>query len=150
MGGVVDTSKIWKAPKRDEKAISAMQDLRHFVENFNKLPALSQRGGTFRMLCPTDIFTVSFDGFVIGYRVKDCIVCMRRQVFIRTPGYSIGDIPPEQRDPVINAICDVFLDRASPPELVILGPEQVRIDQDFVPFFQIEGNTGIVTPGKLG
>lgn len=154
MGGVRDADiagKTWPVPERDARAATALADLRSWVENINKAPALALRGNTFSELDKTLVHSVKYDGFEIGYKMEDHGVFMRRKVFIRATGYDIAEIPQEQIEPVCNAILDVFIDTGGQvPSIERVSLDCLLLTQDFMPVVWVEKNPNVIVPGSTG
>jgi len=134
----------------DKRAISALEDLRDGVENFNRMPSLALRGGLYRGMDKESIFTTTVDGWIIGYRLKDLGLKMLREIFVKIPGERLDSIPDEQKNPVISAVFNVFLDFGQGEATIDpIAMDTVKITQTFVPMYLVEKNPNIVVPGAL-
>jgi hypothetical protein len=126
--------------ERDTKLKDRLKDLRAIVETINKLPDMALRGGVFKQLAKTDIFTAHIDGILVGYKLDDLGIFMRRRIYLEFPGYKLPEIPENQKDPVMAAIFDVFLDYGMQiPEIDIQREgEVVMIQQHFLPLMLVK------------
>jgi hypothetical protein len=89
--------------------------------------------------------------YVLNNQLQDKGLFMRRRIFIKIPGYDIGEIPQEQMDPICAGVMDVFIDRGQGmPEIKQIAMDCLELTQDFMPLFQYEKNPGVILPGKRG
>lgn len=127
-------SKGGKAIKADKKLIPVLQDLRWMVENINKLPDITKRGGKFSGIDPNMVYTTKVDGWEFGYKLEDHGLHMTRKIFIKNLEAKFSEIPDKEKDPVMIAVFDTMLDRGMPgTEIVPIAEDCIMITQDFVP-----------------
>lgn len=137
-----------KIPKLDKTAMLKLMDLRMFVDTVNRTPDLALRGGIYREIDKAEVFVQSFDGWEVGYKLEDHGVFMKRKVFIKCEQH-LDEIPDDQKDPVFNAVMEVFIDRGqSLPEIEPIAPDAVLIQQNFMPLVQVERNPNLVSKGR--
>ena len=93
----------------DPELIAVLEGLREFVDNINRAPSITLRGQTYRAIdLSRMIQSVAWNGVEVGYRLRDSMDGMIREVFVRFE-QPIMSIPEEERDPIILAVFDVFL-----------------------------------------
>lgn len=134
-------------PNQTLKALCA--GLREFVENINRTPDLALRGGIYQGIDKGAVQTVRWDGWVIGYKLEDHALHMRRKVFVKTPGYSIGEVAEAEREEIMSAICDAFVDPVSVPEIEQIASDCLLIVQDFIPVLLVEKNPNLVSISNM-
>lgn len=125
---------------RDTKLKDRLMDLRGIVDTINRLPDMALRGGVFKQLAKTDLFTAHIDGVLIGYKLEDKGIFMLRTIFLNFPDYKLKEIPEKQRQPIMGAIFDVFLDRGQqiPTISIRRDGEVLRIEQHFLPLMLVK------------
>lgn len=93
-----------------------------------------------------EIATSTCDGVEIGYRVKEFKTFLRREVFIKTPGYKIEEMSDEERKRVMVAVFDTFLILgAAMPEIQQVNFDCMLMTQDVIPMIQVERSPGLVS-----
>ena len=131
--------------KPDHRLLEVCEGLRNFVENVNRVPD-GIVAGKFRTIDPTRVFTDTCDGVEIGYKMEEYLTFMRRKVFIKVPGYSIDDIADQEREAIVTAVLEAFIDQQQGlPEIARIAKDCMLIQQDFQPLFLIERNKNLVT-----
>lgn len=137
---------------RDERIKSELQELRHFVDNFNVVPKLSLRGDdspTYKQLSEAEVFTTKVDGWEFGYQLEEYPTFFRRKIFVMTPGYKLEDVDEEERKGILTAVYDACLDRGSGMIDVLQTADNcLLIQQDFMPVFLSEASPGLLVPGN--
>ena len=92
------------------------------------------------------IRSVQVDGVVFGYRLQDHSVFMRRQIFMRVPGWRISDLSDDERSMIMTAIFNVFfMPGGKIPELKSLTSDCLLFEYDFVPEIAVERSPGLVS-----
>ena len=136
-----DKTRILNA---DANLQEACEGLRDHVDNINQAPALALRNGVYRGIDKRAIQTVKVSGVEIGYRLQDHKTFMRRQIFIKVPGYKIDDLTHAEREKIITAVFNVFLvPGANLPEIAHIAPDCMLLQQDVVPLILVERNPNV-------
>jgi hypothetical protein len=130
----------------DHRLMEVCEGLRNMVENVNRIPDISLRNGGYKTLDKTSVFTAKCDGVTIGYKLEEHATFMRRKVFIKVPGYKIEDISDKEREAIMVAVMESFLDQQQGlPEIAQIAPDCMLIQQDFLPLYLIERKPNLVT-----
>ena len=130
----------------DERIKESCEALRDHVDNINQKPGVVLAGSVYRSREAEKINMVRIDGVEIGYRLQDHGRYMRRQMFVKVPGYKIEDLSKQDRERIMTAIFDVFLiEGADVPGVAQVAPDCMLIEQDFVPLYLVEQSPGLVT-----
>lgn len=133
-------NKILKADTRVQDALEALAD---HVDHQRKI-AILFNGQTYQK--PSEVQTVKVDGVVFGYRLENHMVFMRRVVFMKVPGYQIGDVSEDERERIMTALYNVFfLPGGRVPHVKQVAPDCVVITHDFVPEIAVERSPGLVS-----
>lgn len=92
------------------------------------------------------IKSVAVDGMVFGYRLEDHLLFMRRQVFVKVPGWKIADISEDERARVMMAIFNVFvLPGGKKPVIRPISKDCLYFEHDFIPEIAVERLPGLVS-----
>jgi len=92
------------------------------------------------------IYTIKAGGVEIGYRRKAYRTFMRREVFIRVPGYKIEDLSKRERSAIMTAVFNVFtIPGSSMPEIEQIARDCLLIRQDMIPLIPVERSPGLVS-----
>jgi hypothetical protein len=148
MGGI---KKQIKEPNNriieaDSKLQEACEELRDYVDHINKQPAIMLKGLVYRGRDIKAINTIKVDGVEIGYRIKEFETFIRRQVFIKVPGYRIKDITKAQRSKILTAVFNVFIViGASVPRISVIAPDCFLFEQDIILMVLRERSPGLVS-----
>ena len=135
--------------KLDQKAINKMVELFQFVNNINKTPDLALRGGVYKEIAHADVFTISFDGWEVGYKLIDQGLSLKRRIFLKCE-QPLHEIPKEQKDPILGAIFEVFLEKGQgQPQIEQISEFAVKVEQDVIPFTLTELNPRLISKGPL-
>jgi hypothetical protein len=87
------------------------------------------------------IATSKVDGVEIGYRVMEFTTFLKRQVFVKTPGYDIGEIGKDDKEKIMAAVFNVFLvPGANMPDINQIAPDCILLQQDVIPMIMVEKN----------
>lgn len=133
----------------DQTAIGRLLELFVFVNNINKTPDLALRGGVYKEIAKADIFTQSFDGWEVGYKLEDHGMFMRRKIYFKCQ-QPLDEVPHEQADPVFTAVLDVFLEKGQDiPIVTQISPFAVLVEQDVIPLLMVEKNPRLLSKGQL-
>jgi len=136
--------------KLDQQACDAMMDLFMFVNNINQAPDLAIRGGVYKKIAEADVFTVKFNGWVVGYKLEDHNIFFRRKIFLNCE-QPLRTVPEEQKDPVLGALMDIFLEKGqSLPSITYTDETALVVQQDVIPFVMTEKNPHLVSKGPKG
>jgi hypothetical protein len=85
------------------------------------------------------ISTTKCSGVEIGYRLKAFLTHMRREIFIKVPGYKIDDLSKPERDKILTAVFNVFLvPSADLPQIAQIAPDCLVIRQNVMPIIMVE------------
>jgi hypothetical protein len=134
----------------DRSAVQALTDLFYFVNNLNKTPDLSLRGGVYKEIAKVDVFTASFDGWEVGYKVEDMGYTIRRKIFLKCE-QPLAEIPDAQKDPVLAAVFEVFLEKGQGmPQVDQISEFCVMVEQDIIPLLMTELKPNLISKGPLG
>jgi len=148
--------------KPDAKLREACDELRHFVEHFNKVPSIALRGARYGPLDPEEIFATRVDNVQVGYKLEeilpllvemDQLPTMRRTVYVKLHDYKFDEVPEEDRDTIISAVLDAFMDQQQTiPDMDINRDGDVmKLTQDFKVAVMYQRNPNLVTiAGGLG
>lgn len=135
----------------DKKIQAKLEDLRHFVENFNVIPKISLRGEqTYRELKQDEIYTTKVDGWEFGYKLEEFANGMfRRKIYVKVPGYRLEDVEEEERKAIMIAVFNACLDQGQG----MVDVQQTNLDtllitQDFQPIFLHEWSPNLIVPGN--
>ena len=123
-------NKILKADTRVQDALQALADhVDHGKFIYNK-----------------NVQTVKVDGVVFGYRLEDHKVFMRKIIYMKVPGWKIGDLSEDERARIMTAIFNVFIMPGNKkPETKMIAQDCLLFEQDFVPEIAVERKPGLVT-----
>jgi len=92
------------------------------------------------------IWSVKADGVEIGYRRQMFKTYINRQVFIKVPGYKIGDISKEQRERIMSAVFNTFLQPgANLPSIDMIAPDCLLVQQQSIPMMPFERSPKLVS-----
>jgi hypothetical protein len=146
-----------RAKHPDKTLIPRLMDLRSWVDNINRAPDLAMRGGAFKGLDQTQVFTTSCSGWEFGYRIIDLGATMRRRVFIKNTEQNIEEIPNEEIEPIMVAVFEVFLDKGVPANrFEPISADAFVLEQDFIPLLLTKRDAAGITindeafgPGKV-
>ncbi len=123
-----------RAKHPDKTLIPRLLDLRNWVDNLNQAPDLAMRGGSFKGLDQSQVFTTSCDGWTFGYRLIDMGAMMRRRVFIKNTEENIEAIPNNEIEPIMLAVFEVFVDKGVPAHrFEPIAADAFVLEQDFIP-----------------
>lgn len=135
--------------KLDKRAIELLVELFQFVNNIKLTPDLALRGGVYRELAHADIMTQSFDGWEVGYKLEDFDLFQRRKVFIKCE-QPLREIPEKEKDPILAAVFDVFLERGQGmPEIEQISEFALLLTQDVIPMVLTQRAPRLVSKGPL-
>ena len=135
--------------KLDKTAVTMLMDLFAFVNNLNKAPDLALRGGIYKELADADVYTQNFDGWEVGYKIEDHGLHLKRKIFVKCE-QPLKEIPDDQKNPVIAAVFEVFLEKGqSLPQIEQISEFCVMIQQDVIPLLMVERNPKLVSKGPL-
>jgi len=141
---IKESGAMRRTRKRYRKAF---EDLRNFVENINKAPVMAVRNGIFQSLDKDKIYTHKVDEWEVGYGLKDLGEVMQRMICIKCD-QKLSEVTEKEREPVVNGILDVFLDRGvGMLDSAQISEYEIRFSQTFQPMFLVEKNPNIVVPG---
>ena len=119
--------------KADKTLIPKLEDLRSWVENINRAPDISCRGGSFRGLDITQVYITKVDGVEVGYQLQDLGAAMKRRVFVKFE-QPVEEVPSIEADPIMVAIYEVFLDKGNPSvSIEMISPFCMLVEQLFMP-----------------
>lgn len=134
----------------DRSAVQALTDLFYFVNNLNKTPDLLLRGGIYKEIAKADLFTCSFDGWEVGYKIEDMGYTIRRKIFLKCE-QRLREIPDAQKDPVMAAVFEVFLEKGQGmPWVNQISEFVMKVEQDVIPLLMTELNPKLISKGPLG
>lgn len=134
----------------DQTAIQQLTDLFYFVNNLNKTPDLALRGGVYKELSKADVFTCSFDGWEVGYKIEDMGITIRRKIFLKCE-QPLEEVPDKQKDPILATVFEVFLEKGQGmPAVSQISEFAVMVQQDVIPLLMTELNPNLVSKGPLG
>lgn len=148
--------------KPDGRLRSACEELREWVEHFNKVPSIALRGERYGPLDPTQIFTTRVENVEIGYKLEellplvveiDQLPTMRRTVYVKLHGYRFAEVPDDERGNLVSAVLDAFMDQQQRvPEMEFNREGDVmKLTQDFKVAVMYQRNPNLVTiAGGLG
>ena len=120
--------------KPDQALVTQLQDLKNMVETIVSQPDIALRGGVYKELTTVDVLTTIYNNFEVGYKVQQGAISNLRKIFVKVNDYLWSDIPQDQREPVMVAVFDVFLDRSqAAPEITQISPQCVLLQQHVVP-----------------
>ncbi len=148
MGGVEVGKRLNnRILEADADIQGACESLRDYVDNINKQPSIKLVGSVYRGRGAADkVHKVRVSGVEIVYRIEDHETFMRRQVFIKVPGYRIGDLTDLERERILTAVCNVILVvGGNMPEIACIAPDCMLLQQDFVPMYLVERSPGLVS-----
>lgn len=130
----------------DSKLQEACEELRDYVDHINRQPAIILKGLVYRGIDKKAINSVKVDGVEVGYRLLEFETFIRRQVFIKVPGYRIRDLSKAQRSKILTAVFNVFVViGASVPEITHIAPDCLLLQQDMVVMVLVERSPGLVS-----
>ena len=114
----------------DQRLISMLSGLRHFVDNPNIRPAMTLKNGIFQQ---TDRFTpqaIMYNGFEIAYKMADPPgPYMTRTAFILYEDQPLSEIPERELEPILTAVLAVLIDNmVAAPKIYSPGDEYPRPD----------------------
>lgn len=140
MGEVLSLSR--KIFKVDPRLREALMDLQQFVEHVIDNPAdIALRGGVYKEIERADLFTVTLDNLEVGYKIirhsQDPLTEIRR-VFVKLHDYKFDELTDDDKDPLMKAILDVFMDMRT------LVPEVEAPDANTVIFTQMCTRRGLL------
>ncbi|HSW65046.1 MAG TPA: hypothetical protein VLH56_17305 [Dissulfurispiraceae bacterium] len=85
------------------------------------------------------VWILKADGVEVGYRRQMFRTYINRQVFIKVPGYKISDISASQRERIMSAVFNVFLQPGSNlPTIDQIAPDCLLMQQQSVPMIAVE------------
>jgi len=141
-------AKEAKITKPDPELMAQLEELRATVDNFNKMPKVAERNGTFRALDPTAVYTTRRDGFEFGYQLVDLGVVVQRTAYVKCD-QPLREVPEAEWFPILTTAFEAFIDEgAEYPEMAMISPFTLRIRQKFATLHLVEMQPGIVTPGR--
>jgi hypothetical protein len=139
-----------KALKIDDTATQKLADLFYFVNNINKTPDLALRGGVYREIAKADVFSTSFDGWEVGYKLEDYGVFFRRKIFLKCE-QPLKEVPHKQINPIMAAVMETFLESGQDmPKLEQISEFAVLLQQDVIPILLTERKPNLVSLGPTG
>lgn len=151
MGGV--KGKRILAESRQIK--EACDELRHWVEHFNRVPGIALRGGVYRQLDPGQIYTTKIQDVEIGYKLEevapllvelDTLPTMKRTVFVKFLGGPLNRLDEQSREAILTAVFGAFVDEQQEiPDLDVIAPDCLRMTQKFKVAVLYEKNPNLVT-----
>ena len=153
MGSIIraikrNRTKEAKIMKPDPGLMAQLNELRATVDNFNRLPKLAFRGGTYKGMSPTSVYTTKNNGFVFGYQLVDLGPVVQRTVYVKCE-QPLREVPEEEWFPVLTTAFEALLDEgAEYPEMEMISPFCLRMRQKFATLHLVETQPGIVTPGR--
>jgi hypothetical protein len=127
------------------------EDLKDHVNNMTG-EKLVLVGPTYGAQNHRKIYTAKGGGIEIGYRRTAHPKFVRREVFVKVPGYSIDDLSEEERSRIMTALFNVFIVPGSQiPQIGRVAKDCMLIRQDYVPMIPVERSPGVVSiAGGLG
>jgi len=138
-----------KVLRADQRAIDRLVELFVFVNNINRTPDLALRGGVYKEIAQADVFTASFDGWEVGYKLEDHTLFLTRKVFLKCE-QPFSEIPDDQRNPIMAAVLEVFCERGQDiPQVAQISPFAILIEQNVMPLLLTEKNPNLVSKGPL-
>ena len=139
MGSVEDKVKGKWVPERLDRLKNVLTDLRHMEENRGKdSKTIAYVGGVYRHIDPTEVLIAKWDGWDIGYKLRDKGKSVVRTIYIKC-GQPFKSVPKAERDNVVACVLDVLIDRGQGmPFIAIIAPNCLKITQEFVPLYLVE------------
>jgi hypothetical protein len=121
----------------DKDLRKACEELRYYVEHPNESSEIMLNKGIYKLKDPEAIQTIKCDGVEIGYKVAPlsplAIGTMVRKIFIKIPGYKIEEVPKKDRDAIMGAVFDAFIDEQQDvPEIKSTADDAMLITQTFM------------------
>ena len=137
---------------RDERVLTELTALRHFVDNFNVTPKIALRAGdTFKQLSEAEVFTTKLDGWEFGYKLEEYPTFFKRKVYIKCLEGRIGDVPELERKAVVTSVFEACIDIGQGlVEVDLIAPDCLLVTQEFSPIFLKEKSPRVVVPGGTG
>lgn len=121
------------------------EGLRDHVNNITG-ERIVREGKIYKVEDHRKIYTAKSAGVEIGYRRTAHATFVRREVFIKVPGYTIEDLSEEERSRIMVAVFNVFLiPGASLPKIGRIAKDCMLIRQDFIPQIPVERSPGLVS-----
>ena len=136
-------------PDRLKQLENILTDLRHMEENRGKdSKTIVCVGGIYRAIDPTEVLTVNWDGWNIGYKLRNkenngnVVV---RTIYIKCE-QPFKTIPKIEKDNVVACALDVLIDQGQGmPFVALIASDCLKITQEFVPLYLVEKSPRLTT-----
>jgi len=147
------------ANKRREKLtinndfLEALKEVRHRVENPNKLPSLHLVGNVYKQRDIRQVQTVVFPPWEIGYQVlpmPDTVGLYIRNIYCKIPGERLNDLKDFDIDWLLLHTKVLMDEGQGPPIVEKIAPDCMKISQHFMPLFLKEMTPNVLVPGGTG
>ena len=136
-----------KLPKPDKKLVQLLEDLRHTLDNFNKLPKLAFRNGIYQAPDKDTIWTTEYEGISYGYRVVQNPIMddiFTREVFIKFPAPT-KQIPQQDISRALLACFEAFVDPGNEfPSITEESAYTLKMTYQFTLMYLFEKNPNLV------
>lgn len=132
--------RVHEKVETDPKLVVQLDGLRSFVDNVASRPAIALRhGGTYRAIDQTQVQCIVWDGYRIGYQVKELKPgIFTRRIFMETTDKTkISEIAEKERGKVLAGVLAAMIDQGQGlPSMEISADGMViMITQEFMPLF---------------
>jgi len=139
--------------KIDKDFKEGLEELRHRVENPNKLPSIHLVGNVYKQREIREIQMLTFPPWEIGYQVlpvPDMGGVFVRNIFFKLPGEKIDDLKDDDVDWILLHAKVLIDEGQGPPVIQKINFDCMKISQHFMPLLRVEKNPNIVVPGGTG
>lgn len=154
--GRKDKTKGKTLLKPDGRLRAACDELRTWVEHFNKVPSIALRGERYGPLDPAQIYTTRVENVEIGYKLEeilplivemDQLPTMRRTVYVKLHDYKFAEVPKADRETIVSAVLDAFMDQQQgiPDMDFNKDGDVMKLTQDFKVAVMYQRNPNLVT-----
>ena len=133
--------------------LEGLKELRHRVENPNKLPSIHLVGSVYKQRDIREVQMLKFPPWEIGYQVipmPDMVGWFVRNIYFKIPGERVDDLKDFDVDWILLHAKVLRDDGQGDLILSKIAPDCMKISQHFMPLLRVEKNPDLVVPGGTG
>lgn len=131
----------------------ALEELRHRVENPNKIPSIHLVGNVYKQRDIREVQMLKFPPWEIGYQVialPDTVGWFVRNIYFKIPGERIDELKDHDVDWILIHAKVLMDEGQGPPIVEKIAPDCMKISQHFMPLLLRELKPNLVVPGGVG
>jgi hypothetical protein len=133
--------------------LEGLKELRHRVENPNKLPSIHLVGSVYKQRDIREVQMLKFPPWEIGYQVlqvPDTAGIFVRNIYCKLPGEQMDELKNEDLDWLLIHLKVLIDDGQGDLILSKIAPDCMKISQHFMPLLLKELKPNLVVPGGTG